>query len=169
MKVINFKELYKFYQETTLRIFEEELENRGWKIINRRYTSTFSTDLALLQVEFKHQKSGEEGNFYFGNLWREFLFVDRDEVPLRLDERILDQSFGLEKITHYTLGRVEFLDALLRNDKEKLHALGKTLGRIKGSVPLDPKDPSMGSLLIHYENGVEQPDSGSMVKEENHD
>jgi len=40
------------------------------------------------------------------------------------------------------------------------------MGRIKAPVAIDPQDPSKGNILIHYENGVEQPDSGSIIRKE---
>lgn len=89
--------------------------------------------------------------------------MDRDEKPYRFDMKLLDKNYGLAKAVQIAVKKAETLDALYRGDKDKIKAISKIVERIKGSIPVDPHDPTKGSTLIHYEQGIEQPDSGTII------
>lgn len=170
MNQTNFKELYKLYQSTLVETFEDAIKDMGWKVTKRIYKSSYSKDVATLEIRIRYKEDKDEGSFFFGNSWKEILFIDRDDISPRIDMGVLDKNFGLEKTIRIATEKAEALDAFSRNDLEKIHALGKMMGRIKAPVPIDPQDQSKGSILIHYENGIEQPDSGSIIrKEDNHE
>lgn len=166
---IQFKELYKLYQETMLRTFEDAVSEKGWRTTKRKYGSNYSRDLAALGLSIKGNGVNEEAQFSFKNSWIEVLFIDRDEIPLRFDMRILDKNFGLMKTARIASEKAEVMDALIKGDRERVEALGKMMGRIKGPLPIDPKDPTKGSVLVHFENGEEQSDSGSIIRKEEKD
>ncbi len=163
MIIKNFGELYKLYQSVLLLTFEETIKENGWKITKRNYRLNYSKDLTTLELSINGNGIKEGGFFYFNNSWKEVLYIDRDESPLRVDPNIINKEYGIAKATRIAIEKAEAIDAFLKNDKDKMHALGKLLGRINAPSPIDPQDPSKGSIRIHYENGLEQPDSGSFV------
>lgn len=67
-----------------------------------------------------HIKSGEkELKFYLHNLLLEIATVDRDEAPLRFDERLKDFDFLVDKIIHVVQSKVRVIFQLLGgNDVE---------------------------------------------------
>lgn len=157
-----FKELYKFYQSTLLSTFEEEISEMGWKITKRIHRSNYSRDIANLELRINGNGIEKEGSAFFGNAWKEVLFIDRDEVPLRVDLRILDRNFGIAKLTSIAVERAEIMDAAFKNDQERLHALGRIVDRLRAIEPLK-RNPEKEKVTFHYENGAEQSDIGTFV------
>jgi hypothetical protein len=68
-----------------------------------------------------HIKLGEkEAKFFLRNLLLEIATIDRDEEPLRFDERLADFDFFLKKATQLTSDRLYILLRLLsENDLDK--------------------------------------------------
>ncbi|OGY20793.1 MAG: hypothetical protein A3A65_01305 [Candidatus Chisholmbacteria bacterium RIFCSPLOWO2_01_FULL_49_14] len=157
-----FKELYRFYQSVLLKTFEEEIKERGWKITERIYRSNFSRDLASLKLRVKYIGQKKEGCVTFRHAWMEVLFIDRDEIPLCLDLRILDMNFGLAKTTRIAVERAEIMDACFKNDQERLHALGRIVDRLRSTKPIK-KGSKKEKVELHYEKGVEQSDVGAII------
>ena len=80
---------------------------------------------AGLQVEEKGEgsefvfiiKSGEKQiNFSPYNLLLEIATIDRDEVPLRFDEKLRDFGFFLDKMARLTQSKLQILFKLLAED-----------------------------------------------------
>ena len=62
-------------------------------------------------------KSGEkEINFSPYNLLLEIATIDRDEVPLRFDEKLRDFGFFLDKMARLTQSKLQILFKLLAED-----------------------------------------------------
>ena len=160
-----FKELYKLYQSNLLQTFEESISEIGWKITKRIYRSNYSRDVANLELRVNGNGTKEEGSFFFGNAWKEVIFIDRDEVPLRIDFRVFDRNFGIAKSTRIAIERAEIMDAAFKNDQDRLHALGRIVGRLRSREPLK-EDSSKEKVTFHYENKVEQSDIGKIISRE---
>jgi hypothetical protein len=75
-------------------------------------------------------KTGEkDAKFYFHNLFLEIATVDRDQRPLRFDERLADFDFLVHKIIHCVEGKLRvFLLLLDEND------IDAALDRIAGDA-----------------------------------
>lgn len=76
-------------------------------------------------------KAGEtDAKFYFHNLFLEIATVDRDQRPLRFDERLADFDFLVDKVIHCVEGKLKiFLLLLEENDIDA--ALDRIAGEAK--------------------------------------
>lgn len=149
MNTNQFRDLYKFYQLLILETIEKGIKERGWEITKKEQRCNYSDDIASLELHIRTNPTDKEDpTIRLENMWLEFLFVDRDEIPRRVDTRIFNKTFGEAKAKHIAAERVEIFSAIVLDDREKLDSLGKNLGRLK------VEDTSKKRITLHYENGV---------------
>jgi len=143
-----FKQLYRDYQALMIKTFKECLEEKGWKITKTWFSSPYSKDIAFMRAEIKGDLPNQVGKVNFNHMWLDFLFIDRDEKPSRVDLNILNQHYANNKLKYIVSIRTELIDADFRDDEEKLHQIGKSIDRLRiGNAGKKP--------LVHYEWGVD--------------
>jgi len=69
-----------------------------------------------LDMAFSIKAGEKEIKFYLHNLLLEIATIDRDEVPLRFDEKLRDFDYFLAKTIHLTESKLKVLFHLLRED-----------------------------------------------------
>lgn len=120
-----------FYQSEILNLFEKELKKRKWRIVKRTYGNDSKKDINALVWEVDIG-DGEEPLFLaFSNAWWDFLFIDRDEVPRRVDRQILNAAYGMAKVRHAVLERMELYDAVINRDQKKIEEIKKRMRRVR--------------------------------------
>jgi len=88
------------YVKTLLQSAGLEVEEKGWGL-----------DIAF------HIKSGKrEADFLLHNLLLEIATIDRDETPLRFDERLVDFDYFLAKMTRLTQSKLNILGHFLSEE-----------------------------------------------------
>ena len=74
-----------------------------------------------LEFTFVVKAGDAEVEFYLHNLLLELATSDRDEVPLRFDERLLDPEYFICKARHVIQGRLQILFEVFRHkDPDKI-------------------------------------------------
>jgi hypothetical protein len=92
-------------------------------------------------------KAGEKiVEFHLHNLLLEIATVDRDETPMRFDERLRDFGFFIGKTAHFAKSKLEVLSTLLSEDDvnaaiSKISQLSGQFERIR-IWQLDPDKPT---------------------------
>jgi len=81
---------------------------------------------AGMELEFIIKSKDKQVSFYLHNLFLEVATIDRDEEPLRFDERLEDFDYLVDKIIRCTCSKLKVLFLLL-GEKDPAAAVEKIL------------------------------------------
>jgi len=106
------------YVGPLVRAFEQNLEAAGFEIVSRRHQDGGGLVPSPVLVL---RRDGREAEMHLGNAIEDFLFVDREESPLRVDPRLMDGTgYGINKMADIVESRIEIMEiALLPDGDEK--------------------------------------------------
>ena len=96
-----------FVSPIIIRQIKALLETAGLEVKEQGYG---------LNLTFVIKSGNKSIEFYMHNLFLEIATIDRDEVPLRFDERLRDPEYFLGKAAHLTQSKLAILLQLLTTD-----------------------------------------------------
>ncbi|HHN46941.1 MAG TPA: hypothetical protein ENN09_05815 [Planctomycetes bacterium] len=134
----------KWLPELVIR-FEKGIADLGLEIESKQIRRYDGNEVGpVCTIKSKHP--GWTLELRLGNTLAEFLTIDRDARPVRLDPRLLDDGFASKKLDDLVNGRLDIARVLAtsRSPKEirrKMVKIGKNMARLRIWEMLDDKKP----------------------------
>jgi hypothetical protein len=119
----NLCSMYRSYEKFLISTLKRELRRKKLKIDKQCSVSNYSIDIATTEFTIKNPDTGLDATLNCVNMWKEFLFIDREDNPPRIDFAIFDQESGQEKIIKIVSARIEVANAVLQQDQARLQEL----------------------------------------------